>query len=95
MKYILISIAYALLSVYLIIERSAKILITVLIFLWALKIDKKRFSFWNKVHMITPFIEIPLIEFDGIKNYFLFNSSRYFHLKKGWKEKASEPNELK
>lgn len=54
MKYILILIGWIILTVLLIIERSLKVIASVLIFLWDFKIVKERYSFWSHIHLIVP-----------------------------------------
>lgn len=80
MKYILILIGWIILTVPLIIERSLKVIASVLIFLWDFKIVKERYSFWSHIHLIAPDFNSPhyniifvLIKFKSYKDFYYLN----------------------
>lgn len=78
MKYILILIGWIILTVPLIIERSLKVIATILIFLWDFKIVKERYSFWSHIHLIVPdgssnsINTINFIKFKSLKDFYNF-----------------------
>lgn len=74
MKYILILIGWILLTVALVIERSLKVIASVLIFLWDFKIVKERHLFWNNIHLIRPAVddseECQVLRFNSLKDFY-------------------------
>jgi len=69
MKFVLIAIGWVFLTLYLLIERTFKIIASILIIMWDFKFKKSKHFFWNKIDL---WLFLDLFEFYSLKNYYLF-----------------------
>ncbi len=77
MKPILILILWILLTLYLLIERMAKALITIVILLWDFRIRRERYKFWKTISLLH-------FEFKTMKDYYQFKPIPFAEILNEW-----------
>lgn len=70
MKYLLIFAWFILATIYLAIERTSKVIISLVIILWELKYDQKHHKFHKKYIIIVPLIFFAAFECQNLKDFY-------------------------